>query len=308
MPIQSGPFLLRDDVDMAVLIREKHLSLVNKPSRTLKDGKTTYHCLVPSNWPECVDDGGPLEYRVTSISSTIEKVGVGHVTRIEGEKGPGLKGIMEMGVTTSTDQGVVVCVLEDPFDMRSEDLMETTVGSIISIRFVKDLLFVPIAIYSTHQIPDVVTRYCQNSNEALFETNGAVALVKQTNEGITPPMIAGMAAEFVWGFFGEKLDLSPQSFRVIDSVGESLHWCEETPTLITTIQMLGTYVGEVLRVTFNGGWVPRPGEPMIGIQLPPESAASTMYCSPFGMVRSLIRNGPEDSVYTEYERIRSLFP
>ena len=148
MPIKAGPFLLRDDVDMAKVLRERYVPLVHKPSRTLRNGKSTYHCLIPANWPECVDEAGDFEHRAQSIMNTLEKTGVGEPSLMTQGRESDTWSYMTIGVDNTKVGPVGVCLFDRPIDVEGEDSVTNDLRGILVIRYGPSMKGIPLAVYS----------------------------------------------------------------------------------------------------------------------------------------------------------------
>ncbi len=150
-------------------IKALEVPMVYTPSTTNEKGKPTYFMLAPSGFPQLPMEGRNHKDRVKRVAKTLKKMGFAKVqTYLKGRELDRQRAV-SIGVFSEQTKTVFVSVFDRPYDISNENLMNTDVKHYLTVRVVDETATRPIAIYSTHPIPDVVQHYCNNSPEVLFE-------------------------------------------------------------------------------------------------------------------------------------------
>ena len=123
--------------------------------------------------------------------------------------------------------------------------------------------------------------------------------------------------EYAQQTFGVTLDYSEQSVHVVEDILAELHEAAKPKGFIAKLlkqgvseeitdqlgKMLGGYVGEVMRKEWGGEWTLEtnafPGEQVITLQL-----ATGEDVWPHFKVGKRILNGPEDDVWSYFQRLK----
>lgn len=136
----------------------------------------------------------------------------------------------------------------------TESLMELGIEPVlvpVVIRTSREFRMSPIGMWSPEPIDERLAYLLRGSREALFESQAAALNLSRVPSDELPARAVALAKEFL----GTDLDFSPESLRAIDDILKRLHWREETPAFVSTVRLLGSYVGEVFLRRYPGHWV-----------------------------------------------------
>jgi hypothetical protein len=133
---------------------------------------------------------------------------------------------------------------------------------------------------------------------------------------LTPETARDAAADAVQSArdsLGVELDYSPDSLAAVDRILHGVHLAgRKSRDLPGAVLIFGCYVGEVLIRDLGGAWL-RPeeagfqgatGHPIV-LALPDATDGTHLVCNPLGKVGKRIDNGPEDSLPSFYQALRS---
>lgn len=134
----------------------------------------------------------------------------------------------------------------------------------------------------------------------------AMADERQLDFGITPdqaPKLAELAISVIEKMRGQRLDYSPESLKVIDSLVLGYRSEGHTPqSMGKTMVVFGCYVGEVMVRNLDYHW-DRPSEKEyeVGFTSIGLRKKNGQFTNPIGKVFKLLVNGEEDRVAFLYE-------
>ncbi len=125
--------------------------------------------------------------------------------------------------------------------------------------------------------------------------------IQKAEGSFDPGLFSSILHETAAYVFGFVLDQSPESLQTIDKIGNMLHWREDTPPLTSTVEIMGGYIGEVFKRTFNGDWYTGEGMPPTVIWGEPKDGLPGSHSYTPGIAAyKLIHEGGMFSVWTSF--------